>query len=63
MARTWRVGTASMVLALGTGAWARGQSLPVSNPREILASDPAAFIRLLDDVRPYRSRPRQSKWC
>ena len=52
MARTWRVGTASMVLALATGAWARGQSLPVSNPREILASDPAAFIRLLDDFRP-----------
>ena len=52
MARTWRVGTASIVLALATGAWARGQSLPVSNPREILASDPAAFIRLLDDFRP-----------
>ena len=52
MARTWRVGTASIVLALATDAWARGQSLPVSNPREILASDPAAFIRLLDDFRP-----------
>ena len=52
MARTWRVGTASIVLALATGAWARGQSLPASSPREILASDPAAFVRLLDDFRP-----------
>ncbi len=57
MARTWRVVTASMVLALGTGAWAGGQSLAVSNPREILASDPAAFIRLLDDVRPLPVTP------
>jgi hypothetical protein len=52
MARTWQGGTASIVLALATGTWASGQSLPVSNPREILASDPAAFIRLLDDFRP-----------
>ena len=33
-------------------ARAYGQSLPVSNPREILATDPAAFIQLLDDFRP-----------
>ena len=33
-------------------ARAHGQSLPVSNPREILATDPAAFIQLLDDFRP-----------
>ena len=36
----------------GARAWAHGQSLPVSDPREILASDPAAFIQLLDDFRP-----------
>ena len=29
-----------------------GQSLPVSDPRAILASEPAAFIQLLDDFRP-----------
>ena len=40
MAGTWRVGTASMVLALGTGAWAGGQSLPSQIPREILAVTP-----------------------
>jgi hypothetical protein len=57
MARTWRVGTATMVLALTTGAWARSQSLPVSDPREILARDPAVFIRLLDDVRPLPVTP------
>ena len=33
-------------------ARAHGQSLPVSSPREILASDPAAFVQLLDDFRP-----------
>ena len=36
----------------GARGWAHGQSLPVSDPREILASDPAAFIQLLDDFRP-----------
>ena len=36
----------------GARAWAHGQRLPVSDPREILASDPAAFIQLLDDLRP-----------
>ena len=36
----------------GARAWAHGQSLPVSDPREILASDIAAFIQLLDDFRP-----------
>lgn len=57
MAHTWRLATATMVLALTTGAWARSQSLPVSQPREILATDPAAFIRLLDDVRPLPVTP------
>jgi hypothetical protein len=42
----------ALIASVGGGAWARGQSLPVSNPREILASDPAAFIQLLDDFRP-----------
>ena len=37
---------------LATGAWAHGQSLPVSDPYDILATDPAAFIQLLDDARP-----------
>ena len=37
---------------LATVAWAQGQSLPVSDPYDILATDPAAFIQLLDDARP-----------
>ena len=37
---------------LATGAWAHGQSLPVSDSSDILATDPAAFIQLLNDARP-----------
>jgi hypothetical protein len=37
---------------LATTAWAYGQSLRISDPYEILATDPATFIRLLDDSRP-----------
>ena len=37
---------------LVTGAWAHGQSLPVSDPYRILGTDPAAFVRLLEDARP-----------
>ena len=45
----------------GARAWAHGQSLPVSDPREILASDPAAFVQLLDDFRqsPVTSETKQ----
>src|SRR5262245_55303507 len=57
MARTWRGGTATMVLALTAGARARSQALPGSPPLEILASDPGAFIRLLDDGRPLPVTP------
>ena len=42
----------ALFVLLPTGAWAHSQSLPVSDPYEILASDPAAFIQLLDDFRP-----------
>ena len=37
---------------LATGAWAHGQGLPVSDPYEILATDPGTFIQLLDEARP-----------
>ena len=42
----------TLVGLLATGAWAHGQNLPPSNPRDILAIDPAAFIQLLNDTRP-----------
>jgi hypothetical protein len=53
MAINWRTMALSALFASDWGgAWAHGQGLPVSDPREILASDPAAFIQLLDDFRP-----------
>jgi hypothetical protein len=42
----------AVIASVWGSVWADGQSLPVSDPREILASDPAAFIQLLDDFRP-----------
>ena len=42
----------ALLASVWGGAWAHGQGLPLSDPREILASDPAAFIKLLDDFRP-----------
>jgi hypothetical protein len=43
---------------LTTGAWAHGRNLPISDPRDILASDPAAFVQLLNDARPSPVTPQ-----
>ena len=40
---------------------AQAQRLPVSDPREILAGDPAAFIQLLEDARPSPVTPETKR--
>ena len=34
------------------GLGARGQSLPLSNPQDLLSTEPGAFVRLLETARP-----------
>jgi hypothetical protein len=41
-----------LALAFPTGLGARGQALPLSNPRDLLSTDPGAFARLLETARP-----------
>jgi hypothetical protein len=55
-----RIGLTAFGL-LATGAWAHGQSLPVSDPYDILATDPAAFIQLLKDARPSPVTPESKE--
>jgi hypothetical protein len=44
--------TCGLTLALPTGLGARGQALPLPNPRDLLATEPGAFARLLETARP-----------
>lgn len=44
--------TCGLALALPTSLGARGQALPLSNPRDLLATEPGAFARLLETARP-----------
>ena len=44
--------TCGLALALPTGLGARGQAVPLSNPQELLSTEPGALVRLLETVRP-----------
>lgn len=44
--------TCGLALALPISLGARGQALPLSNPRDLLATEPGAFARLLETARP-----------
>ena len=41
-----------LALALPTGLGVRGQSRPLSNPQDLLSTEPGAFARLLETARP-----------
>src|SRR5215216_933591 len=44
--------TCGLALALPTGLGAGGQALPLSNPQDLLSTEPGAFARLLETARP-----------
>jgi hypothetical protein len=44
--------TCGLALALPTGLGARGQARPLSNPQDLLSTEPGAFARLLETARP-----------